>query len=190
MATPTPPGEDDESVTVITSRRVKPGCVDAYESWLEGIGQAATRYPGLIGRRITRPTDPARDDYVVVFKFDNYPHLRAWTESAERKQWLEAARPLVVDELKETVLTGFERWFTLSSAPNLPPPPRYKMAVVTLLAIYPLSLGLGQLLAPALAPLPVPLRGLAVSVLLIALMTWVVMPRVTRLFKFWLFPGA
>ncbi|HUJ61157.1 MAG TPA: antibiotic biosynthesis monooxygenase [Kofleriaceae bacterium] len=184
----TPASAQDDSVTIVTTRRVRPGREPEFELWLDGIGQAAARYPGLIGRKIIRPGDHEHPEYVVVFKFDSYPHLRAWTESPERARWLEQVRPLVLDEFKETVLTGLERWFTLPTAPNLPPPPRYKMAAVTLLAIYPLSLALGLAFAPWVAPLPTALRGLPVSVLLIALMTWVVMPRVTRLFKFWLYP--
>jgi hypothetical protein len=180
---------DDESVTVVTSRRVKPGCEAAFEHWLEGIGAEAARFPGLIGRRITRPTDHDHPEYVIVFKFDRYDHLRAWTGSAERRAWLEQVKPLVLDEYKETVLTGLERWFTLPMLPNVPPPPRYKMAAVTLLVVYPLSLGLGAALGPWLGPLPSPLRGLVVSVVMILLMTWVVMPRATRLFKRWLYPN-
>jgi antibiotic biosynthesis monooxygenase (ABM) superfamily enzyme len=42
---------------------------------------------------------------------------------------------------------------------------------------------------PALGSLPSPLRGLVISVVLVLLMTWVVMPRVTRLLKGWLYPG-
>lgn len=191
MTTTSKPAEirDDESVTVVTSRRVRPGCEAAFEQWLEGIGAAAAQFPGLIGRRITRPSDHDHPEYVVVFKFDRYEHLRAWTESAERRSWLDQVQPLVLDEFKETVLTGLERWFTLPALPNVPPPPRYKMAAVSLLVVYPLSQGLGAASGPWLAPLPPLLRSLIVSVVMIVLMTWVVMPRVTRLFKGWLYPG-
>ncbi len=182
------PLTDDESVTVVTSRRVRPGCEAAFEAWLDGIGAAAAKFPGLIGRRVTRPSDHEHPEYVVVFKFDHYRNLRAWTESAERRRWLAAVEPLVLDEFKEAVLTGLERWFTLPTQPNLPPPPRYKMAAVTLLVVYPLSLGLGAALAVPLGVLPSALRSLVSSVPMIALMTWVLMPRATRLFRRWLYP--
>jgi antibiotic biosynthesis monooxygenase (ABM) superfamily enzyme len=180
---------DDGSVTVVTSRHVKPGHEAAFEQWLVGIGEAAAHYPGWIGRRVTRPGDHERPEWVVVFKFDSYAHLQAWTESAERRTWLERVRPHVIDEFKETVLTGLERWFTLPSVPGVPPPPRYKMAIVTLIVVYPLSLLLGAAANRWLVALPPPMRSLIAGATMISLMTWVVMPRVTRLLKDWLYPS-
>lgn len=182
--------ETDEAVTVVTSRRVKPGCEAQYETWLDGIGKAAAGFPGFLVRRVTRPPENDRPEYVVVFKFDSYQHLRGWTESPERKKWLDEARPLVLDDYKETILTGLEGWFTLPSQPNLPPPPRYKMASVTLLVVYPLSFGLTTLLRPVLAQVPTPVGSLMFSVLMVLMMTWVLMPRATRLFRFWLYPKS
>jgi antibiotic biosynthesis monooxygenase (ABM) superfamily enzyme len=190
MGTTTTAAGVDESVTVVTSRRVRPGCEAAFEEWLDGIGQEAAKFPGLLGRRITRPNDHGRPEYVVVFKFDRYEHLRAWTESPARAQWLEKARPLCVDEFKETVLSGLETWFTLPAQPGLMPPPRYKMAVMSAAVVYPLSFGLNALLRPVLSALPAPLASLLLTVVMVALMTWVVMPRVTRLFQRWLYPSA
>jgi antibiotic biosynthesis monooxygenase (ABM) superfamily enzyme len=180
--------DDDGSVTVVTSRRVKPGHEDEFERWLEGIGEAAAKYPGFVWRRITRPRDHDRPEYVVVFKFDSYAHMLAWTESDERREWLARVRSLVLDEFKETVLTGLERWFTLAARPGVAPPPAYKMATVTLAIIYPLSFGLSTMLTRFLSPLPSALRSLVASVTLVVLMTWVIMPRVTRLLRRWLYP--
>jgi uncharacterized protein len=180
---------DDGSVTVVTSRRVKKGREDDFEKWLEGIGEAASKFPGYVWRKVRRPRDHDRAEYVVVFKFDSYVHLAAWTDSPERHDWLERVKPLVLDEFKETVLTGLETWFTLPAKPGALPPPRYKMALVTFCVVFPLSQALGALFAnllPALAPI---LRSFLASVLLVVLLTWVVMPRVTRLLARWLYPS-
>jgi antibiotic biosynthesis monooxygenase (ABM) superfamily enzyme len=63
------------------------------------------------------------------------------------------------------------------------------MVIVTLLAIYPLSTLLPPLLLPFLGFLPSLVRGLSVSVALVLLMTYAVMPIMTRLFAHWLFPS-
>jgi antibiotic biosynthesis monooxygenase (ABM) superfamily enzyme len=82
----TPADGDDGSATVVTSRRVKPGHERDFEHWLDGVGAAAARYPGFVWRRITRPNDHDRPEWVVVFKFDSYAHLRApgWSCRASR----------------------------------------------------------------------------------------------------------
>ena len=125
----------------------------------------------------------------MVFKFDSVEHLRAWTESEERREWLDRVKPLVTDDFKETVLTGLETWFTLPAQPGVMPPPRYKMAVVTLLVIYPLSLATSAALARMPAEVPAFARSILGSVAMIALMTYVIMPRATRLFQRWLYPS-
>jgi uncharacterized protein len=67
-------------------------------------------------------------------------------------------------------------------------PPRYKIAVLTWVAIYPaLTLTLA-LLGPALAPLPLYLRTLIVTVVLAPIMVYVLVPATQRIFAGWLNP--
>lgn len=68
-------------------------------------------------------------------------------------------------------------------------PPRYKMALLTWAAAFPLLTALKVLLNPLLAPLPVPGQTLVLTGLLISAMTYVIMPRLTRLFAAWLVPS-
>jgi len=180
----------DEPVTVVVTRKVRPGHEAAFEAWLAGIGEEAAKFPGLLGRKIIRPEDHQHPEFVSVFKFDSYGSLKRWTESEERRRWLEAVRPHTLDEHKDTILSGLETWFTLPHRPDLPPPPRYKMLVMTLLVVYPLGMAFNALLGPPLQAVPAALRTLLIIALEMALMTYVIMPRVTRLFRRWLYPGA
>ena len=61
------------------------------------------------------------------------------------------------------------------------------MAVATGAAVWPLSQALGYVVALALPDLALPLRGLIVTAVMVALLTWVVMPRLTRWLAWWLF---
>jgi len=179
-------------VTVVVSRRVKPGCEAAYEEWIHGVTQAAGRFEGHRGMNVFRPSDADHPDYVLVFQFARQADLDRWVQSDERKAWLEKMQPLVQGPGKMDVLTGLENWFTLPTnphAPPPPPPPRHKMAVVTWLAIFPVINVVSAALTPVLSPLPVLLRSALMSALMVVLMTYVVMPRMTRLFARWLFPA-
>ena len=101
---------------------------------------------------------------------------------------LQESRPLLHEEEKVHVLTGLETWFTLPSKPAEPPPPRYKMAMVTWLAVVPVVFVLFSIFGQWLTLLPALLRTLVFSAVTVTLMTYVIMPRMTRLFSFWLYP--
>ncbi|NJL39470.1 MAG: hypothetical protein HC899_24040, partial [Leptolyngbyaceae cyanobacterium SM1_4_3] len=127
-------------------------------------------------------------EYRIVFKFDHMSHLKQWEASPIRQQLLRRASQLTLDTGQTSVLTGLETWFTLPTQPGLPPPPRYKMVILSGIAIF-ILLNLAMMfVVPLLQPLSPLLRTLVVVVLIVSLMTYVVMPRLTRLFVRWLYP--
>jgi antibiotic biosynthesis monooxygenase (ABM) superfamily enzyme len=63
------------------------------------------------------------------------------------------------------------------------------MALVSWIAILPLVEILGQLLAPRLTALPVLLRPVPVTAISILIMTYGLMPQLTRLLRAWLYPA-
>jgi antibiotic biosynthesis monooxygenase (ABM) superfamily enzyme len=69
------------------------------------------------------------------------------------------------------------------------PPPRYKLAVLAWLGIYPLITLVLWAISPFTAGVPLPLVTLVVSLVLVAVQTFVVMPLMTRLFGPWLRRG-
>jgi antibiotic biosynthesis monooxygenase (ABM) superfamily enzyme len=69
-----------------------------------------------------------------------------------------------------------------------PAPPRYKMALVTWLAVFPVVAVIFSLFGQWLSLLPTLVRTLVFTVVMVMLMTYVIMPRMTRLFAFWLYP--
>jgi hypothetical protein len=62
------------------------------------------------------------------------------------------------------------------------------MAVVTWLAVVPVVFVMFSLFGQWLSLLPALLRTLVFAAVTVTLMTYVVMPRMTRLFSFWLYP--
>jgi antibiotic biosynthesis monooxygenase (ABM) superfamily enzyme len=91
--------------------------------------------------------------------------------------------------MRTSFVTGLESWFTLPGRPGAPPPPPYKMALLTWITIFPLITGLVVVLGPLLEDLPLVLRLGITTAVAVPLMTWVVMPRVTRLLRRWLYPN-
>jgi antibiotic biosynthesis monooxygenase (ABM) superfamily enzyme len=179
------PIDQDGPVTVVVRHRVRPGKETEFEEWLRGISRAALKFEGCLGFNVIRPADPGQPEYVVLFRFDTFAHLETWEASETRREWLEKVAPLTVHTPMRERHTGMEVWFTPPA--GRAQPPRYKMAIVTLLAIFPLISLVQLLLAPLLSHWPLLLRTLATSSLLVCLMTYVVMPLMTRLFARWLY---
>ena len=67
-------------------------------------------------------------------------------------------------------------------------PPRYKLALLSWAGAYAVITLILAVLGPAMAPWPLPLRTLLLSVLMVVAMTWLVIPSLTRLFRGWLTP--
>ena len=123
-----------------------------------------------------------------MYRFDTAEHLHAWLDSDEHAAWLERAVPHVIGPMRTSFVTCLESWFTLQSRPFAPPPPPHKMALLTWITIFPLITVIVAVTGPLLEGLPLVVRLGSTTVIAVPLMTWVVMPRVTRLLHRWLFP--
>jgi antibiotic biosynthesis monooxygenase (ABM) superfamily enzyme len=178
----------DDPITTTVTRRVKPGHESSYEQFLEGIIAAAGDFPGHLGVEVFRPQSAATGEYRTVYRFDSAEHLRAWLDSDEHAAWLERAEPHVIGPMYTSFVTGLESWFTLPGQPGLVPPPPYKMALVTWITIFPLITAIVAATGPLLKGLPLAVRLAITTAIAVPLMTWVVMPRVTRLLRRWLYP--
>ena len=178
----------DDPVTVLYSRRVKPGREADFEAWARGIVAAARQFPGHLGASVLDA--PGSREYHILFTFADRRSLRAWLDSDERRRWLVRVGELLEADRGLQQLTGLETWFKLpgSNVPTMTPPPRWKMWLVSLVAVYPLVLAFQVLVVPRMARLPLPLRALVFPLVLLTLMTFVVMPMVTWALRRWLGP--
>jgi uncharacterized protein len=179
-----------DEVTVVWSRRAKPGCEAALGNVIDRLAKAMAEAPGYEGVATLRPHAGHPPIYTMVAHFASQADLDAWVSSEVRGRLYAEAEEVSIGGLNVQQAAGLEAWFQMPGQPLVVPPPRYKMAIITWAAIFPL-LVLANLIAAQLLSWVSPLvRLIPVSVALIALMTWVVMPRMTKWFRFWLYPEA
>lgn len=172
-------------VTISIARRVKPGHEADYEDWLKGITSEALKFSGHMGVNVLRPTSKS-GEYVTIFRYDSYEHSKAWEDSPIRSEWLDKLEGIVEGEAKVHKGTGLEFWFSLPELPAAHPSP-HKMAVVLLVVVYSMVVLLNYCLEPFTKDWPMLTRLFATIFCQVMLMTYVVMPRVTRVLKPWLF---
>ncbi|MEH2461919.1 MAG: antibiotic biosynthesis monooxygenase [Nostoc sp.] len=181
--------QNDQSVTVVITQVVKPGCETAYEAWLKDITSVSRTYLGHLGTNVIRPQLGVRNEYVIIFRFDDYKNLKMWMTSRDREYWLNQGKHLVESDPNVQQICGLEAWFSLPGQP-LKTPPRYKIALLTWGAVYVLINILSTFLVPLLRGLPHLIISLIVTIIMVVLLTYVVMPRVSRFFSWWLYPKS
>ena len=126
-----------EPVTAMIVRTVRPGKGDEFEAWVEVMRPVVMKFPGFLGTDVIRPRGSANSEYVIVVRFDNYDHLRVFMESAERAEIIKLSEPLTMGEPSIQEAHGFTSFFSLPGQPSAAVvPAKYKMAILTLLALY------------------------------------------------------
>ena len=176
----------DGPITVFVSRIIKTDRIADFEEWVKRINHdTMMECEGYLGYNLIRPSDHRHPEYVMVLKFATYDDVKEWEESEVRGQWLAKSYDFTVGDYHMRKESGLEYWFR-TSADKLPPP-KIKMAVVTFVAIYPTVYVVRTVLQPVSEVMNPLLTLLVVQVVIVGLMTYVMMPLMTRLFRFWLY---
>lgn len=175
-------------VSVVVDRKVLPGKVDEFKKYIEQIIGASSQFPGYLGTDVINPEGNSR--YIIVFRFSTKNELDNWTSSEERQFWVKKIDEVIEKPTKLISLTGMETWFFLSKDSNFIPPPKYKMAIVTYLAISPTLMCFDLLFGQYFSSLPKYLVFFVTSPFIVVLMTYAVMPLMTKLFRKFLYPAT
>lgn len=176
-----------EPATAVFARRVKPGHEPEYEALAREMVKASEAFPGQLAATMLH--EERSPNYTVLYSFTDPQSLQAWLVSPERRQLLSRADRLADQHLRLPPLTGLETWFKLPHQATIKPPPRWKMWLVSLLAIYPLVVAFQATIVPSVKTLPLLVRSAILPLTLLTLMTFVVMPVVTRVVQPWLSRG-
>jgi antibiotic biosynthesis monooxygenase (ABM) superfamily enzyme len=130
----------------------------------------------------------------MLYRFDGADSLAGWEASEQRRWWLGAAQGLVGESRVER-RTGIEGWFDEPTSydeadlrPPPPAPPRWKQAAVIFLVFYPLSVLANWIAGHLVADWVLPLRVLAVVLVMTPVMTYFALPWVTKRMEWWLRP--
>ena len=180
--------DPDQPVTLVVRHSVRHGLEREFEAWAADMSHAALSFPGHLGVNIIRPSGGG-EDYTIVLHFDSETSLRGWLDSDVRKRLVEKIRPSLHTEEKIDIKPGIEFWFTPPDTRKVAP--AYKQFLVTLSAIFPLVVIVPLGLSPVFAWAPVlgvfGFRQFIVASVIVALMTFLIMPRYVRLIARWLY---
>lgn len=174
---------------MVVRRIVKQGREADYEAWLGALTGRAHEFPGYLGTQILRPSDGNRE-YTSIYRFDSAAHLRDFEESDVRTRALAQVGELVEADPRIEKLTGLELWFSPPPGTVVPQPIRWRMILILVAVVFILGVTLAPLLRLVLAGAPDQVRLLLSAAIQVSLMTYVIMPLITRGLARWIYPTA
>jgi antibiotic biosynthesis monooxygenase (ABM) superfamily enzyme len=170
----------------VIERHVPPGAGAQFQDWAERLIVSARQSGGHQGSSVLSAGDSAR---FILVRFANQSALERWRDSADHAALMREGAAFGSGQDITQTRSGLETWFTLPDMPApAAPPPKWKMALLTWLCLMPLVIAADFLTAPLRLPL---LINVAVNTAIpVCMLTWLIMPRLTRALYRWLYPSS
>ncbi|MGI9642787.1 MAG: antibiotic biosynthesis monooxygenase, partial [Acidimicrobiia bacterium] len=173
----------DAEARVVSSYKLEPGREGEHLIIHKRMLDTLASFRGFEEREILDAVDGIQDETVVILTFDTPDNLRSWLDSPERAAILGDLDAITVGSLTTNVVGGFAGWFPHSGATE---PRKWKQALVVLGALFPVSLTVALIRAWALPNLPLVPSVLLGNIVGVAVLTWLLMPPLTKALDGWL----
>ncbi len=182
----------DKSVTVIVCDKVKAKYDADYKNWLENVSEKSKAFEGFIELEIMEPEDHTGSvlEYHIIYRFDNYQHLRSWEKSKFLLENLVVAKKFFDTDTRVQYLEGMKIFFDKQNQEHLAKnPPYWKQVVLSSAVVFPLILFSNWLLAfvPSEYFYSAYIQMLVSIIIVSALMVFPAMPYVSRWLRKWLY---
>jgi uncharacterized protein len=170
------------AIHVAITRKVKPGREAAFEESLREFFQESLDHRGVLGVHLISPPPGSQTrEYGILRTFADERERDKFYHSDLFEKWQQRVAELTEGERTYREIHGLEAWFR-----TVAPPPRWKMAVLTWLGVWPTSFLVGSLIGPYVAKLPSLAGAAIVAGLIVVCLTWIVMPLLVKFFHGWL----
>ena len=181
-------GEPSEH-TVVVNIKIKPDCEKNYDEWFRRFLVSVRRkVPGYLGTTTIMETSKDSTVRHIIHRFRDKASIDAWENSQELHELTEEVNKYSTPYLQKA--TGLETWFTIPDLKaNVPPPPKWKMAIVAFIGAYSISSVAGYVLSLLLGHQML-LVNLFMNIILVIGLTYFAMPLLSILLRRWLYPKS
>jgi antibiotic biosynthesis monooxygenase (ABM) superfamily enzyme len=169
--------------TEVITRNIIAGHERDYDDWLRRFMISEREFPGYLGTTVIAPGGNVSSVRYIINRFANQASLDAWENSEESLKLLEEVNRYSTFQR----VTGMETWFTLPDLKAIVAPPKWKMAIVSFIGAYIISLVAQYILGHYLGQSPL-LINLLMTIILVLGLTYFAMPLLSRLLRHWLYP--
>ncbi len=163
-----------------------------FRQWQSELRSAVNQFQGYLGTDIFPPIKGLHNKWYIVVHFDNPVNLTDWLDSDSRHNLIKVGRKSFAPYQYKELGTGLEGWFSRqTNSPKIKAnPPAWKQNFAVLFGLYP-TVMIETLLFSYLHWMnswSLANRMFVKNLVSCSLLTWAVMPLVTRLLNFWLKP--
>lgn len=177
--------ESISSVSFIIEQDIPPDKTKYFLQWQKEINQVCCQFKGYLKTENFPSSSSKKNKWYTIIYFDSKDNLTLWLDSEERYHFVQARKNKLGFYRFIGYKTGLEEW--LVSKKILP---KWKQALAVLLGIYPIVM-LETILFSSwqiIASWSLSWQILVNNLISCSVLTWLVMPLVSKLFKFWLDP--
>jgi uncharacterized protein len=170
-----------------TKRTVRPGSEQAFQETLRVFVRQSLDEDSTCGAMmLVPPSDTDSQEFGILRSFPNEEARVRFYGSKLFQDWEQRIESLVVGSPESKELHGLEAFFQTDSVVARRAPPRWKMAILTWMGVWPAVFVWSSLLQSSIASWPHVLRSGVVTAFVVPTLAWGIMPRLTKFFHKWL----
>ena len=173
-----------QPIHVAITRRIKSGCEQEFQTALKDFFSRSLAESGVRGvAMLVPPPGSSSNEYGIIRSFASAAERNAFYASPLFLDWKKRVAQLSEGEPETRELHGLEAFFRQNGHAE---PPVWKMAIATYLGVLPVVMGLALTLGPLIRSWNFVLNNIVFNAGVVVLLTWVVMPLITRALRGWL----
>ena len=165
-----------KEVTEVISRNIAADHEKDYDDWLQRFMISERQFPGYLGTTIIASGGNSSSVRYVINRFADQASLDAWENSEVALSLLEEVSKFSTRQN----FTGLETWFNLPNLKTIGAPPKWKMAIVSFIAAYSISLVAHSVLSIYLGQRPL-LTEILMTIILVVGLTYFAMPLLSKI---------
>ena len=173
-----------QPIHVAITRRIKPGCEQEFQTALKEFFARSLSHNGVQGAAmLVPPPGSSSMEYGILRSFANAAERDMFYASPLYAEWKKQVAPLSEGEPDARELHGLEAFFRSNSTTA---PPRWKMAIATYVGVEIVTISLAFTLGRVTRGWNFFIANPIQNICVVGLLTWAVMPFVTKTLSRWL----
>ncbi len=181
--------------SLVVEHTVPQGKGISFRWWHRKLTQSARGHEGYIRTDLYPPVRGSHQmKWYSIVHFDTPEHLNQWVKSRDRESMISTGSKVFSSYRFMSFATGLEGWFSQRQGGEQMGlgPPAWKQNLSVVLGLYPVVM-MQSLLFGALGIMQewsLPSSMIVNNLITSSILTWLVMPLVSQVFGFWLYPAS